>query len=322
MNLANLIAAATFLLILAAGLAVSLLRGLKRNRPEARIQERMSALARSYKVMASTVDAKDADTLRRKISDNRLRVWMERRKETLMTVSGPRGLLIVTAVGGLALIGAVLAGVFLPLPTGIAPLLPVAAPALACVMAYRHLIKRFKDNFLVHFPDTLDLIIRAVRAGVPVVQAIRIAGDEAQEPVRAEFRRMADALRIGLDFKESLDQATERLRIPDFSFFAVCLLLQRETGGALGEVLENLSNIIRSRRDLRLKARALTAEGKITSRFIAAVPFIVAGMLFSLNRDYVIVLFNTEAGHKILTLAAVLLAIGLGLVNKLGKLEA
>jgi Flp pilus assembly protein TadB len=171
------------------------------------------------------------------------------------------------------------------------------------------------------FPDTLDLVIRAVRAGIPVVHAISTAGQEAEEPVRSTFRTMGDSLRLGVDLKEVLDKAVANLQIADFSFFAVCLLLQRETGGNLGETLENLSTIIRTRRDIRLKTRALTAEGRIASKIISAVPFVITGFLYVVNRPYVNLLFHTRAGHKMLTLAAVLLVVGLTLIQKISKLD-
>jgi Flp pilus assembly protein TadB len=160
-----------------------------------------------------------------------------------------------------------------------------------------------------------------VRAGIPVVQAISTAGREADEPVRSTFRTMGDALRLGADLTEVLDQAVQRLQIADFSFFAVCLLLQRETGGNLAETLENLAAIIRSRRDIRLKTKALTAEGRLATNIISAVPFAVTGMLYVVNRPYVELLFDTRAGHKIVTLAAVLLTVGLWMVRKMSKLD-
>jgi Flp pilus assembly protein TadB len=208
-----------------------------------------------------------------------------------------------------------------PLPGWSHPFVYAGAPIAAIRVTYRFLIGRFRARFLQVFPDTLDLVIRAVRAGIPVVHAISTAGQEAEEPVRSTFRTMGDSLRLGVDLKEVLDKAVANLQIADFSFFAVCLLLQRETGGNLGETLENLSTIIRTRRDIRLKTRALTAEGRIASKIISAVPFVITGFLYVVNRPYVNLLFHTRAGHKMLTLAAVLLVVGLTLIQKISKLD-
>ena len=118
-----------------------------------------------------------------------------------------------------------------------------------------------------------------------------------------------------------LDEAELRIRIADFSFLCVCLLLQRETGGSLAATLNNLANVIRERRDLRLKARALTAEARIMSKVVAAIPFAMLVMMWFLNPDYISLLFFTTQGRTILGVAALLMTIGLTLVNRLAKLR-
>jgi len=200
-------------------------------------------------------------------------------------------------------------------------LILIGMPIFLTRFVYNRLIGRFRTQFLSRFPDTIDLIVRAVRAGIPAVQAISVAGDDAEEPVRAEFRLMGDSLRLGIDLKDVLNDAVERIQIADFSFFSVCLLLQRETGGALTETLENLATIVRARRDMRLKIRALTGEGRMTSQIIAAIPFITLAGLYLANHDYVMVLFNTTAGRHLLMVASVLMVVGMLLINKIANLE-
>ncbi|VBT06725.1 type II secretion system protein [Burkholderia pseudomallei] len=220
-----------------------------------------------------------------------LRAWLRARGEHVRTAAGGGGVRAIAFASALAALAGFVGASF----AGFAP-------------------------WLV-FPDALDLIIRAVRAGIPVAQAIGTAGRESEEPVRATFRAMGDALRVGADLKDVLEQQAERLQLADFSFFGVCLVLQRETGGNLTETLENLSGIIRTRRDIRMKTRALTAEGRIASKIIAAVPFAIAGFLFVVNRPYVNLLFHTRAGHKMLILAAVLLTVGLAMIRKIANLD-
>ncbi|WP_122902622.1 type II secretion system F family protein, partial [Burkholderia pseudomallei] len=222
-----------------------------------------------------------------------LRAWLRARGEHVRTAAGGGGVRAIAFASALAALAGFVGASF----AGFAP----------C--------------FLSVFPDALDLIIRAVRAGIPVAQAIGTAGRESEEPVRATFRAMGDALRVGADLKDVLEQQAERLQLADFSFFGVCLVLQRETGGNLTETLENLSGIIRTRRDIRMKTRALTAEGRIASKIIAAVPFAIAGFLFVVNRPYVNLLFHTRAGHKMLILAAVLLTVGLAMIRKIANLD-
>ncbi len=134
----------------------------------------------------------------------------------------------------------------------------VGRPGFLVVRSYNFLVARFRQRFLDGFPALIDLIVRAVRAGVPVTHVIHSASSEVNEPLRTEFRIMGDSLQVGLDLEEVLAVAVERIGIADFSFFCVCLLLQRETGGQLGETLENLSGIVRTRREIRQKTKALT----------------------------------------------------------------
>lgn len=304
------------------------MRDLARRRPAAGVRSRVEAL-REPRAAARPVAPARASCVELQLftrthgegEGGALRAWLRARGEHVRTAAGGGGVRAIAFASALAALAGFVGASF----AGFAPWLRLAlAAALAAGAAravYRILIGRFKQRFLSVFPDALDLIIRAVRAGIPVAQAIGTAGRESEEPVRATFRAMGDALRVGADLKDVLEQQAERLQLADFSFFGVCLVLQRETGGNLTETLENLSGIIRTRRDIRMKTRALTAEGRIASKIIAAVPFAIAGFLFVVNRPYVNLLFHTRAGHKMLILAAVLLTVGLAMIRKIANLD-
>jgi tight adherence protein B len=132
---------------------------------------------------------------------------------------------------------------------------------------------------------------------------------------------MADSLQVGLDLEEVLTVATRRIEIADFSFFCVCLLLQRETGGQLGETLENLSGIVRTRREIRQKTKALTGEARITTKILAAIPVVIMLSMYAVNRPYLMVLFNTESGQKLLTFAVISIVIGMIVISKISRLD-
>ncbi|WP_244306299.1 type II secretion system F family protein [Paraburkholderia lacunae] len=239
----------------------------------------------------------------------------------LRTVAGASGLRIVI---GAAIAGGLLALAmtrFMPLPGFVKLLLLPALPLFGAAQAYRFLVARFRRRFLDGFPDLIDMIVRAVRAGVPVTHVIGAAADECPEPLRHEFRLMGDALRLGIDLEEVLAVAMRRIEVTDFSFFCVCLLLQRETGGQLGETLENLAAIVRTRGEIRMKTKALTAEARITTRILAAIPVVIMLALYGLNRPYVMVLFDRPAGHKLLTFASISVVIGIAVINKMSKLN-
>ncbi|MBF3973354.1 type II secretion system F family protein [Burkholderia pseudomallei] len=328
MSAADVVAVGAFFAIVVAGFIVRALRDLARRRPAARVRSRVEALREpraaarpAAPARASRVGLHWFTRTHGEGEGGALRAWLRARGEHVRTAAGGGGVRAIAFASALAALAGFVGASF----AGFAPWLRLAlAAALAAGAAravYRILIGRFKQRFLSVFPDALDLIIRAVRAGIPVAQAIGTAGRESEEPVRATFRAMGDALRVGADLKDVLEQQAERLQLADFSFFGVCLVLQRETGGNLTETLENLSGIIRTRRDIRMKTRALTAEGRIASKIIAAVPFAIAGFLFVVNRPYVNLLFHTRAGHKMLILAAVLLTVGLAMIRKIANLD-
>jgi tight adherence protein B len=324
MTPADVVAAGAFFAILIAGLMVSSLRDMLRRRPAHRIRSQIDELAtvvaRQRKAGPRTHE-QQLFSPQRHPRGGAVLSWLQKRVERVRSVSGAGGVRLIVVIAIVIAIAALVGVKLASPPVWTRPLIVAGLPLLAVRATYRFLIERFRTRFLTVFPDTLDLIIRAVRAGIPVVQAIGTAGREADEPVRATFRKMGDALRLGADLNEVLEQAVERLQIADFSFFSVCLLLQRETGGNLAETLENLAAIIRSRRDIRLKTKALTAEGRLATNIISAVPFAIIGMLYAINRPYIELLFDTQVGHKIMTLAAVLLTVGLWMVRKMSNLD-
>ena len=134
--------------------------------------------------------------------------------------------------------------------------------------------------------------MRAIQAGIPTSESIATAGRELAEPLGSEFARIAQEIAIGVPPDRAMSDAAERVRVNDFNFFAVTLTLQRETGGNLAETLENLSALLRKRREMRLKVKALTSEGRFTSKVIAGLPILVMCALFFLNRAYITLLFT------------------------------
>lgn len=192
----------------------------------------------------------------------------------------------------------------------------------AAVLALRELDRRWQIAFLENFNDAIDLIIRAVRSGIPVNEAIRQAGSEVNEPVMGEFRRIADSIDLGVDMREALRQAADRVALPDFDFFVVCLVLQRETGGQLTETLEGLTHILRRRKEIRLKVRALTAEGRMTAMIVGALPVVVAGLMYVLDPEHILRLAEPGLGRGMLYYGLGSMAVGVFVINQLTRVEA
>jgi tight adherence protein B len=175
--------------------------------------------------------------------------------------------------------------------------------------------------FLDLLPDAIDLIVRAAQAGIPVVEAIGVVGTEIGAPVGEEFSGMADKVRLGVELKDTLYQAAERIDLADFDCFVVSLVVQQETGGQLSETLQNLATLIRRRKETRTKAKTLTAEGRLTAKVVAALPFLAGGGLTAMNPAYMALLVTEQTGRHMLLVALVGVMIGLAIIGNLTKAE-
>jgi Flp pilus assembly protein TadB len=170
---------------------------------------------------------------------------------------------------------------------------------------------RFRKKFLEVFPDGLDLIRRAVKAGLPVNEALAVAGREIADPVGSELRRVLDEVQIGVSMIDALQETANRIRIADFRFLVVALALQQKTGGSLAEALANLSSVIRARKALRQKAKSLSAEAKASASVLAVLPFLVGGAMYVLNRDLMELLLIDPRGRFMVGVAFLSLVMGL-----------
>lgn len=183
----------------------------------------------------------------------------------------------------------------------------IAGPRLLAAI----LVARRRARFLLQFPDSIDLMIRSLRAGLPVDEAIVTVGSEGGDAVAPEFRRVAERLAVGQTLEDSLWLSARRLALPDFDFFIICLTVQRETGGKLTETLANLSDILRRRLQMRLKVRAMSAEARTSAGIIGSLPFILAAALYFANPSYLAGLFDDPRGQMIVLAGLTSEAIGI-----------
>lgn len=182
----------------------------------------------------------------------------------------------------------------------------MAAPAALALGAgaARLLVKfeqgRAEASFVEEFPGTLDSIIRVLRAGMPVTAAIRAVAEDGHKTVAQVFAGMADQIDIGVPMNDALAQAAAQVRLPDFRFFTVSVALQHGTGGNLTLTLETLSDIIRRRRTVRKKVKALTSEVRMSSYILGAVPIVVLGILTLIAPSYLSPLLHDPRGKFLL----------------------
>ena len=148
------------------------------------------------------------------------------------------------------------------------------------------LISKRTDKFVALFPDAIDLMVRSLRSGLPITEALAITGREIPDPVGVEFRTVADKIKIGLTMDQALNDTAKRIPTPEFQFFVITLAIQRETGGNLAETLNNLSEVLRKRQQMKLKIKAMSSEAKASAYIVGSLPFIVAGLIWSVNGEY------------------------------------
>jgi tight adherence protein B len=159
-------------------------------------------------------------------------------------------------------------------------------------------------------PDALDLIGRALRAGHSLSSAIQAAGEELPEPIGSEFRQVFDEINYGVATPVALENLARRVPSVDLGFFVVSVLIQRETGGNLAEVLDNISGIVRDRLTLLGKVKALSAEGRFSGVVLAMLPFATGTLLYLVQPDFMIVLWVEPIGRIMVAVGAVLMLMG------------
>ena len=220
---------------------------------------------------------------------------------------------------GLAGIGWLFSYIMLNDPVlGVIGALAGLIPWIAIRMAARKRMRRFDE----HFPDALELLTRALRAGHALSTGFQLVGEEMPDPVGTEFTQVAEEIKFGLDLRTALENLVHRVNTEDLPYFVTAVLIQRETGGNLAELLDNLGHLIRERHKFYGKVRALTAQSRLSAGILALwLPIIVVGMMI-MRPEYIGVLFETPVGYGVLALAAALDIAGYLVARNLADVEA
>lgn len=244
---------------------------------------------------------------------NRLRDYIE---QAGVRVKPGRILLLsfVIAVGVYLIVALLTPYILISIAAGL-----IAATIPMAVIAFKR-SHRFHE-FEKHFPEALDLLARAVRAGHAVTTGLEMVGKELADPVGGEFRTTFEEQNFGLPLRDALLNMTERIPLLDVRFFVTAMLIQRETGGNLAEILDNLSRVIRERFRIRGEVRIRTAQGRMTAGILIALPPIMMFLLNLLNPEYMKPLFTESLGHWMLIIAFSLQVVGSVLLWKIVHIE-
>jgi len=241
--------------------------------------------------------------------------------QSLIDQSGVR--ITPSAVVLISVMGALMSGLitYLLFPVALVAALVAVGAAFAPFGFLLHRRGRRLKRFEEMFPEALDLLSRAIRAGHAFQTAMGMVADELPEPVGPEFKKTFDQQNFGLPLRDALNELSERIHLLDVRFFVTAVLIQRDTGGNLSEILDNLAHVVRERFKIQRQVRVHTAHGRFTGYVLLALPAALAVALSVINPDHMQLLFHERMGQVMLMGAIVMQSIGFVWIRKVIKIE-
>ncbi|MBS0248998.1 MAG: type II secretion system F family protein [Proteobacteria bacterium] len=286
-------------------------------------EKRVATVARSQPAARSTRNSSQKS--RRDTVENTLKELEERRKKTKspplsvriaqsgLTWSKQTFFVISAAVGVVLFLLGVMSG---------AGLLPAAGLGFAGAFGLPRwllgfLKKRRENKFLNAFPDAVDVIVRGVKAGLPLLDCIKMIAIDSPEPVRSEFRAVLETQAVGMPLGEACAKLYERMPLPEANFFGIVVAIQQKAGGNLAETLGNLSRVLRDRKKMKAKIQAMSQEAKASAGIIGALPLAVMTLVWLTSPAYINLLFTEPLGHIMLAGSAAWMAMGVLVMKKM-----
>lgn len=195
---------------------------------------------------------------------------------------------------------------------------------IGSVLPYAYMRRRLRKRmsaFQEQLSNAIELMTRALQAGHPLSAGFKMVADEMSDPVREEFRRVFEEQKFGLPFADTMTALADRVPLADVRIFVTAVLVQREVGGNLTEILDNLTGIIRERFKLQRQMRVLTAEGRMGGYVLSGLPVCVGIAFFFINREYILTLFTTKPGQLMLVIAVLMQLLGFLWIRKITTLD-
>jgi tight adherence protein B len=201
-------------------------------------------------------------------------------------------------------------------------LLPSAGFGLSAGLLLPHWYVKFRrkrrfKHFTTEFPNGIDIIVRGIKAGLPLGDCLRVIATETQEPVKGEFKTLIEDHTLGLPIDEAVQRLPDRIPLVEASLFAIVIAIQSRTGGNLSEALGNLSRVLRERKKMHGKIKAMSGEAKASAMIIASLPFAVIGVLSFTSPEYVTLLFTTPIGKIVLVACGFMMVTGILTMRKM-----
>jgi tight adherence protein B len=291
---------------------------------ERKVERRKASIAQSEPVIRNSVVRANQKSRREHVEET-LKELDEKRKKSAkvplhvklsqagLAWSKRQFMLFSAALGLGAFLLVLLSGV------GIVPALAIAFAAAFGMPAWilRYLKKRREKKFLAGFPDAVDLIVRGIKAGLPLIDCLKVIANEAPEPVRSEFRAIVETQTIGMPIGEACLRLYDRIPLPEANFFGIVISIQQKAGGNLSEALGNLSRVLRDRKKMNQKIQAMSMEAKASACIIAALPLAVMGIVYLTSPQYIELLWTHSMGRLMLAASACWMLMGVLVMRKM-----
>ena len=220
-----------------------------------------------------------------------------------------------------AVVTGLVVGLLVMLLSGLGPLAALAFGGAAGVLLPHLYVSRKRSvrfaGFTREFPDAVDVIVRGVKAGLPLADCLKTIASEAQEPVRSEFKALVQDQLVGVPLDEGVQRLALRVPLPEANFFAIVIAIQSRSGGNLSEALGNLSKVLRERKKMKSKVKALSSEATASAGIIGSIPVAVSVLIYLTSPDYISLLFTTTVGHFVLAGCLFWMTIGVFLMRKM-----
>ena len=184
-----------------------------------------------------------------------------------------------------------------------------------------YLSKRRREKFLHDFADAIDVMVRGIKAGLPVSDALKVIARETPAPVGPEFSEVVEGQRVGITIDQGLERMFERMPLQEVNFLSIVMAIQAKTGGNLAEALANLSKVLRDRKKMKQKIQSVSQEAKASAMIIGALPFVIAGGMMILNPTYLMPLFETKLGNIMLAGSGIWMGMGVLVMRKMISFE-
>lgn len=291
---------------------------------ERQVERRKESLAKPERVTRNAA-ARTGPKARREQVEETLKELEQRQKKAKnppitvrisqagLTWSKQKFIIVSAAIGATIFMLALLpgAGLLVALALGAAGALGVPRWLLA------FLKKRREARFLNTFPDAVDVIVRGIKAGLPLLDCLKMIAQEAPEPVRTEFQAIIETQTIGLPLGEACTKLFERVPLPEANFFGIVVSIQQKAGGNLSEALGNLSRVLRERKKMKAKIKAMSMEAKASAMIIAALPVSVMLLVYLTSPSYIELLWTEPLGRMMLASCVVWMAMGVFVMKKM-----